>query len=118
MYDHGAFRVIHEEPVHSADGSRIGRVAASFVREGLIPVDSAIRTLAPSQCLRSALEDSSLMVYFVPAINMNHIRDIERQIAGMKRRASDDLMAQSRPRKIQVTGEAPSQFLVATDGAF
>lgn len=116
LYDQGHLRLVHEVPIDGEVDSRMESAAANFMRQSLVLMDRDTRTLAPSQCLRSVLDDSSLTVYLVPAVDMNQVPDLERTIAGMKRRASDDLDAQSRPRKIQVTGDAQSQYLIAKHG--
>lgn len=124
LFDQGIFRLVHEELVDDrgnngkGKGDRVELVAADFMHQGLVLMDSDTRTLAPSQCFRSALDDRSLAVYLVPEVDMSRVPDMERKIAGTKRRASDELMAESRPHKVQVTGNAPLQYLIAKNNVW
>lgn len=88
------------------DGPNVESVADDFMRQGLVALDTSLRTLAPSQCLRSALHDDLHRIFLVPAVDMNEntVSDIQAKVAGTKRRASDDLLDQARPRKIQLIG--------------
>ena len=111
--------VVHEAPIEGATDidDRIEVLAAGLMCEGLVLMDRNMRTLAPSQCFRSALEDDSMTIYLIPAVDMGQIPDMERQIAGLKRPASDDLLDGSQPRKRQAIGSRPMRYLVAIHGA-
>jgi len=119
LHEQGTLQTVHEAPIDGATDidDRIELLAAGFMCEGLVLMDRNMRTLAPSQCFRSALEDDSMTIYLIPDVDMGQIPDMERQIAGLKRPASDDLLDGSQPRKRQAIGSRPMRYLVAIHGA-
>lgn len=116
-YRAGTVSLVHEERVDDNNDSHIEQIATDYVRQGFVLRDTDLRTLAPSQCLRSALEDDSHTVLLVTAYDWDHAstQNIEKQLAGTKRRASDELQHQARPRKARVVGQGPSRYMLARD---
>ncbi|KAK5078787.1 hypothetical protein LTR64_002797 [Lithohypha guttulata] len=115
LHEQGTLKTVHEAPIDSATDidDRIELLAAGFMCEGLVLMDRNMRTLAPSQCFRSALEDNSMTIYLIRDVDMGQLLDMECQIAGLKRSASDDLLDGSQPRKRQAIGSGPMRYLVA-----
>jgi len=116
-YRAGTVSLVHEERVDDNNDSHVEHIATDYVRQGFVLRDPDFRTLAPSQCLRSALEDDSHTVLLVTADEWDRTsaQKIEKQLAGTKRRASDELQHQARPRKARVVEQGPSRYLLARD---
>lgn len=121
LLDDGQTRVVRQEsvdPVFSG-GHRdtIEHVAEDFVRQDLVLYDTDLHALEPSQCFEAAMSDPAHTIVLVRPEHWNDAltHGILRQVAGIKRPASEDLERRARPRKVQMVGQGASRYALAQD---
>ncbi len=95
------------EEIPATNDRVIEQVAARYASHGHFPFSSDLRSLAPSQCSRSALEDGTGTIVLIPerAVSQAEMRKVNlAQKATLKRAASREL-SEGRPRKFHVIGD-------------
>lgn len=105
LYDQGRLEIVRTEPLDSGADSRVERAARGFMQEGLVVSDGDSHSVAPAQCLRSALNDSQSAVYLVPEGRRDQMMDLDHAMRGLKRPGSRRVDDPSHPRKLRVLGD-------------
>ena len=90
--------VVEEVTVIDPFDSHVEQVAWKFAGQGMALFDTNFRSLAPSQCLRSALKDDSNTIIVVAEESLQKTLSASR--SNLKRQASEELSG--RPRKFLV----------------
>lgn len=85
--------------------TEVNALAASYNSEGIVTMNTNLRSLAPSQCLQAALEDEDHTIILISneELNDNALSELKQQAKTLKRAASDELIDQNRPRKIHIS---------------
>ena len=85
------------------DDPAVEMAAARFANRGHFLFSADLRSLAPAQCLQSAVRDQTNEVILIPkgSVNFSTLKHVA-QLSGRKRPASNDLAEEQRPRKFWI----------------
>lgn len=119
VYEHETFHLARSKIALDANGSNAEATAQDFAQRGLVAMSANLRSLAPSQCLRTALDDDSRTIFLVPVADMSHdvAHEIQAKISGTKRHVDSGQLDHDRPHKIRIIDNKPLRDLVATDSS-